>query len=101
MRHRIAFRPEASAELEDAVDWYESRGKGLGAEFLRAFEAAIARIDRHPELYPVVQGTLRRAPVRRFPYNVIYSKERDLLLIIACFHTSRDPRHWKGRVQTR
>jgi plasmid stabilization system protein ParE len=100
MKRHIAFRPEALLEVEEAIDWYESRGKGLGTEFLRAFEAALARIHRNSELYPIVRGLARRAPIRRFPYNVVYSLDGEQLLIIACFHTSRDPKRWQERLPT-
>lgn len=33
------IEPEASAELEDAVVWYEGRRPGLGVEFLQAVDA--------------------------------------------------------------
>lgn len=56
MKQRITFRPEALLEVEEAIDWYEFRSKGLGTEFLRAFEAILAGITRHPEL---LSGRLR------------------------------------------
>jgi hypothetical protein len=34
MSRKFVFRPQAEAELTAAIDWYESRGKGLGAEFM-------------------------------------------------------------------
>lgn len=42
MTRRLIFRPEAETELTEAVDWYEARSLGLGAEFLRALDAVIA-----------------------------------------------------------
>jgi toxin ParE1/3/4 len=98
MIRRIALRPEAEAEIAETIDWYEARGKGLGADFLRAVEAAIANIVRNPAAYPIVHGEARRAPIRRFPYSVIYSVGADELLIIACFHGRRDPQRWKERL---
>jgi hypothetical protein len=38
MNRKLTLRPQAEAELAEAVDWYESRGKGLGAEFMRAVD---------------------------------------------------------------
>jgi plasmid stabilization system protein ParE len=96
--HRILFRPEAEAELREAVDWYESRGKGLGAEFLRALDAAIAGIDRYPLASPLVFGDCRRAVLRKFPYTVIYTAREDKILILACMHGRRDPHNWRTRV---
>ncbi|MDH4305483.1 MAG: type II toxin-antitoxin system RelE/ParE family toxin [Nitrospira sp.] len=80
MTHRIVFRPEAETELTEAVDWYEARSQGLGAEFLRSLDAVIAQVQRHPTLYPVLFGTARRAVLRRFPYSLIYTIHDDVLL---------------------
>lgn len=35
----VAFRRDAENELAEAVDWYEARGRGLGAGLLRAVDA--------------------------------------------------------------
>ena len=45
---RILFRPEARAEVLEAQAWYESRAAGLGLEFARALEAAVATASRNP-----------------------------------------------------
>ena len=95
----VRFRPEAAAELVEAVDWYEARGRGLGAEFLRALDAAISGIQRHPLGYPSVFGNCRRALLRRFPYSVIYVVSDQEILIVACIHGRRDPALWQERVQ--
>ena len=95
---RLVLRPEAEAELAEAVDWYEARGKGLGADFLRAVDAAIAAILRNPEMYPIVFLTARRAVLRRFPYNLIYVASDDEIVVHACMHGRRDPRRWQERI---
>ncbi|MEX5212848.1 MAG: type II toxin-antitoxin system RelE/ParE family toxin [Nitrospiraceae bacterium] len=98
MTRRIVFRPEAETELAEAVDWYEARSQGLGAEFLRSLDAVLAQVQRHPTLYPVVFGTARRAVLRRFPYSLIYVLRDDELLIAACIHSRRDPKRWQERI---
>jgi plasmid stabilization system protein ParE len=72
MNRKLILRPEAEAELAEAIDWYESRGKGLGADFMRAVDAAMAAIERNPERYQIIKGQVRRAVLRRFPYGLIY-----------------------------
>jgi hypothetical protein len=68
----VAFRREAETEIAEAVDWYEARGRGLGAAFLRALDAALAAVQRNPAAHPVVFGRARRALLRRFPYSLVY-----------------------------
>jgi hypothetical protein len=38
---------------------------------------------------------VRRAPLRRFPYSLFFVIENEALLVIACFHGSRDPARWR------
>lgn len=97
MKRSIRFRPEAEMELAEATDWYELRGKGLGGEFLRAIEAAIANVERNPLAYQIVDGAVRRAPVRRFPYSLLYTANDMEISVLACFHGRRDPKVWKAR----
>lgn len=98
MTPRLLFRPEARAELLEAQVWYEERAVGLGQEFARAIEAAIATIARTPRRFPAVHGEVRRALLRRFPYQLLYRLEADGdILIVACFHHRRDPARWQQR----
>ena len=96
----IALRPEAVAELSAAIDWYESCAPGLGSDFLRSFEAALASLRRHPKIHPKVWAEARRAALRRFPYGVIYVElsDTDSILIVACMHFRRHPRQWQARL---
>ena len=68
----VAFRREAEAELDEAIDWYEACSGGLGGQFLLAVDAAVARIARDPEAYPIVHRDIRRILFRRFPHALYY-----------------------------
>jgi len=98
MTPAIRFRPEAEDEIAEAVDWYEARGRGLGAAFLRSVEAAIASLRRNPEMYATVLRDARRAVLRRFPYSLIYVPSASEILIVACIHGRRHPARWQRRV---
>ena len=97
MTPRLLLEPEAALDLEGARIWYEERSKGLGAEFLRNVRATLAVIERQPDLFPVVQSTVRRATLRRFPYAVYYVAEETVTAVIGCLHTRRDPTVWQSR----
>ena len=97
MTPRFVFRAELEADLAEARDWYEAQSPGLGLEFLRAFEAALAQVGRAPLLYPVVEGETRRALLRRFPYQLVYRVRGEEIVIAACLHHRRDPARWRSR----
>jgi plasmid stabilization system protein ParE len=96
MKLRISIRPQAFIELAEATEWYESRAKGLVADFLREFDDALEKIERNPFGYQVLFGNVRRAFMRRFPYCVMYTVDLDEIVVISCFHARRDP---AGRAQ--
>lgn len=87
----------ASADLLAAHDWYEQRSPGLGKDFVRMVDAAIAVITRQLELLPPVHRGLRRMLVRRFPYAVFYRIDPDAVRVIAVLHTKMDFRRLEAR----
>jgi len=93
----VVFTPAARAELIDAQHWYESEAPGLGRRFRAEIDSAIERISANPLQFPAVYRNVRRALLRHFPYMLFFVIEGDLLLLIACFHASRDPRQWQQR----
>ncbi|MCC6536841.1 MAG: type II toxin-antitoxin system RelE/ParE family toxin [Bryobacterales bacterium] len=86
--------------IAGAQDWYESDASGgAGRRFRLAVDALVDRISHSPRQFPVVYKSVRRALVRRFPYALFFLvEENGAILVIACFHCSRDPLRWQQRV---
>ena len=99
MSPRLVVRSAAEADIAEAALWYEQRAPGLGADFLRAVDVAIAEIARMPERFPVVHSTCRRALLRRFPYGVYFVATPGRVSVVACMHARREPRRWKERAK--
>jgi plasmid stabilization system protein ParE len=95
--HPVIFTQTARAELIEAQDWYEGKAGGLGRRFRQANDALVERMSDNPRQFPVVFKNVRRALLRRFPYSLFFVVEDDALIVIACFHASRDPSHWQER----
>ncbi len=93
------FHPEAAAEFEEAVRFYQERGRTLGDRFAAEVQTAVRRIVETPERWLVMEEDVRRCLVRVFPYRVLYTIERDYILIIAVAHSRREPGYWKHRLQ--
>ncbi len=88
----IVIRPEAETEISEAFRWYEDENEGLGSEFMRALDASLSYIQRNPAAYAKVYKQMRRAQLGRFSYSVIYLVEGNKIVVLACFHASRDPK---------
>jgi toxin ParE2 len=51
----------------------------------------------YPEAAPLVNRTVRKKLVRRFPYSVMYSIRAEGIRILAIAHQHRRPLYWRGR----
>jgi plasmid stabilization system protein ParE len=103
--HRLIFEPEAEGELEAASLWYDQQRPGLGRRFLSAIDLTLDRIRRFPSAGAPVPRTsedlpVRRAPVARFPYHVVYLETSKTLYVLAVAHDRRKPGYWKGRLKS-
>ena len=92
------FLSPAQRELSEAVQYYEQASPGLGLEFLDEIERTVERILQNPEAWTRVAEHHRRCRMRRFPYGLIYSIERDVMVIAAVMNLRRHPDSWKERI---
>lgn len=97
MSPALALREAAFADIDAAEGWYENKEPGLGSQFVDAVDRTLALIEENPRAYPVVENTIRRAVVRRFPYSVFYVVEEARVVVLAVFHQAMSP----SRVSTR
>lgn len=58
-------------------------------------EDAVRRISAAPTRWRIVEEDIRL--LRVFPYAVLYTIERDRVLVVAVMHCSRKPGYWKAR----
>lgn len=93
----FSFHPEAEAEFIKAIEYYEEIESGLGLDFAIEVYATIQRSIAFPSAWPVIDGEIRRSLVRRFPFGILYSEEKESIHIAAVMHLHRQPDYWKGR----
>jgi plasmid stabilization system protein ParE len=93
----VTFHREADAEVTETVRYYEARSTGLGFSFLIELEAAIEQVRANPEAYQLIGEEVRRKPLQRFPYSLLYVIESDCIRVIAVAHHKRRPNYWRSR----
>lgn len=93
----IRILPQASEELEAAVAYYNSQQAQLGMAFLSEFEDTVERMLDLPLAARVVRENIRRGPIHRFPFFVLYRPSPEEITIVAVAHRRRRPGYWLGR----
>jgi len=93
----VVLRRQARREFDEAADWYEQQRSGLGARFTAAVQQVFDEIAANPQRYAEVHRDVREGLVKGFPYCVYYHEQSAQIVILAVFHTSRDPSVWQAR----
>lgn len=91
------FHPEAEAEFDDAVAFYEEHAEGLGLDFAVEIREAINRAITMPLAWVQIGEGVRRVLVHRFPFAVLYSENDESVFILAVMHLRREPDYWTHR----
>lgn len=92
MAAKVIFKPAAQAEIEEAFTAHEAARHGLGAEFLDEISRVEKHLQANPALYQRIDGDIRRAVLRRFPYGLFRVVDGDEVTVLGCLHLHRDPR---------
>lgn len=95
----VVFRRQARREFDEAGDWYEQERAGLGLEFLAEIERLIQRIASTPEQFPILYRDVRKAVARRFPFCVYFRERNQYIVVLAVFHSARNPAVWQQRAK--
>jgi len=92
--------PQARIELDAAVDYYESKCRHLGSDFLDDYLAQVNLIKRFPEIAPAHEefDDVHHLPLRKFPYSILYAIEIDIIYVLAVASQHRGPEYWSSLI---
>ena len=102
MSKPILTEEEADQELAEAVSRYDEQRPGLGHDFLVAIDKVLLRVSSFPKSgAPVPKAPanlpVRRVPVKRFPYHIVYLETPEAIRVLAFAHNRRRPFYWASR----
>jgi len=95
---RVETHDEADRELLEESRYLEEQRSGYGQRFVAAFEHATDLIGQFPYMGEK-RGRVRVKPMLGFSHNIIYSVQKDFVLVVAIAHTSRKWGYWRYRLR--
>ena len=95
----VTFHRLAEAEMLEAAAYYERERPGLGASFLDSVAACVESVMAFPHSGRPLDDDFRQRHVKRFPYAVLYSTDREHTYILAIMHLHRRPGYWQDRLR--
>ncbi|WP_264529294.1 type II toxin-antitoxin system RelE/ParE family toxin [Flavobacterium sp. N502540] len=93
MVFKIKILPLAENEIDKTIEFYESRSKGLGKQFLSYLKTYLQVLKTHPELFQIKKEPgYRELTLVKFPFVIIYEIIGNEIIVYSVFHTSRNPK---------
>jgi plasmid stabilization system protein ParE len=100
MKFYSILSPGAEADLDSASRWYLNIDIDLAFRFTLEMFTTLRRINISPYQFPVIDGTTRRALLKRFPYSIFFVLKKDYLSVIAVVHQRRSETIWMDRAKS-
>ena len=95
---KISLSPEAEQELVEGALYYAREANAeLGHAFVTEFARSATLLQEQPRLGAPWRGQIRRLPLRRFPYSIVYHLSGSEVRVLAVAHQRRKPGFWRGR----
>jgi len=92
MVFKIVISRLAESEIDETIEFYESKRKGFGKLFLDYFKGYLKILKTNPELFSIKKAPFyRELPLKKFPFVIIYEVFQNEVIIYSVFHTSRNP----------
>ncbi|SCY21893.1 ParE toxin of type II toxin-antitoxin system, parDE [Flavobacterium anhuiense] len=92
MIFEVVIEPRAILDIQDAIDYYESKQVGLGEYFYQTVDENIERLTKNP-FFQIRYKDYHGLPIKTFPFIIFYFIDEDLktIYILSVFNTSLNP----------
>jgi len=94
INYSVLIGQRATFDLEEAIEYYNSKKTDLGIEFLIEFHDLAEFVSKSPKINQKVYKFYRRFKLKRFPYLVYYYLEDRTsdkrMVIIRINHSRKD-----------
>jgi toxin ParE1/3/4 len=92
MSHLIVLSAEAVLDIDEAVEYYNSRSYGLGFEFADTLDSYFRKISQLPTASAIRYDNIRVKPVDTFPYTIhLTIADDNSVIILRIFNTKQKP----------
>jgi len=92
MIFEVVIEPRALVDIQDAIDYYESKQIGLGEYFYQVIDEHLDTISRNP-FFEIRYKDYRGLPTKNFPFIILYFLDEEIkkVFVLSVFNTSLNP----------
>ncbi len=86
----VIVEESAAFEIEEIYFWYEGASVGLGDKFKEDLQSRIKILYRNPYAFSFKTSEHRAAPLKKFPYLIIYKIIEKTVIVLSVLYGGRD-----------
>lgn len=90
MNYKIVIIDEAKIDYRESLFWYKNINPKLAKRFHLSFKESLEIIKNNPFHFQIRYNDVRIIMLTSFPYLIHYSVNKNLIVIKAIYHSSRD-----------
>lgn len=88
--YELLIEENAVLEIEEIYYWYENKSPGLGERFKEDLDKRMEIVNTHPLTFSYITFSHRRAPLKKFPYFIIYRLFEKKVIILSVIYGGRN-----------
>ncbi|MES1181337.1 MAG: type II toxin-antitoxin system RelE/ParE family toxin [Flavobacterium sp.] len=94
MSYHYILHKAAQQDYEEALNWYIERSEQAATKFVFNIDNALRLICNYPTRWRNEYKHYYELGVKKYPYTIIYSIEREkqLIIVSAIYHQKRNPK---------
>ena len=92
MIYKVVIEPRAILDIQDAIDYYDSKHNGLGTYFFQVIEEHILTLTKST-FFQIRYKDYHGFPIQKFPFILLYyiDEKLKIIYIMSVFNTSLNP----------
>ncbi|CAC9976712.1 type II toxin-antitoxin system RelE/ParE family toxin [Flavobacterium panici] len=92
MIFNIVIEPRALVDIQEAIDYYESKQSGLGEYFYQVIDEHLDTLSKNP-FFEIRYKDYRGLPTKKFPFIIFYFIDENVktVYVMSVFNTSLNP----------
>jgi len=90
MNYSIVIIDEAKIDFRESFFWYKNINPKLAKRYHQSFKDSLGIIKKYPFHFQIRYDDVRITMLQTFPYLIHYTVDKDIIVIKAIYHSSRD-----------
>ena len=96
-KYKLRINHFAQEDIQQTIDFNDITQSGLGEEFWLELKQKLLVIEQNPKQFPEITDFIKKAVLKRFPFNVFFVEKDNIINVFAVIHFSRSSKVWENR----